>query len=196
MWNVSGCSGGAIVVPSEEEEGGSTMPTLVICGGATATPVDRTGDPQLAQWAQVDLTSEGYFPPEIPGKWNCSAAREVGPLGQCCNVALRQRGHAAMRRFTSGASRSGAMLYCDATPAGQCCNVTLRAAGELIFFGSSPVAPATSAATAAATSAAVAATPPPYETSRIFWPGTSKAPLRSLTAAMRCLTAAITHFRP
>ena len=92
MWNVSGCSGGAIVVPSEEEEGGSTMPTLVICGGATATPVDRTGDPQLAQWAQVDLTSEGYFPPEIPGKWNCSAAREVGPLGQCCNVALRQRG--------------------------------------------------------------------------------------------------------
>ena len=53
---------------------------LVICGGATATPVDRTGDPQLAQWAQVDLTSEGYFPPEIPGKWDCSAAREVGPL--------------------------------------------------------------------------------------------------------------------
>ena len=80
VWNVSGCSGGAIVVPSEEEEGGSTMPTLVICGGATATPVDRTGDPQLAQWAQVDLTSEGYFPPEIPGKWDCSAAREVGPL--------------------------------------------------------------------------------------------------------------------
>ena len=68
VWNVSGCSGGAIVVPSEVEE------------GATATPVDRTGDPQLAQWAQVDLTSEGYFPPEIPGKWNCSAAREVGPL--------------------------------------------------------------------------------------------------------------------
>ena len=73
-----------------------------------------------------------------------------------------------MRRFTSGAGRSGAMLYCDATPAGQCCNVTLRAAGELIFFGSSPVAPATSAATAAATSAAVAATSPPYETSRFF----------------------------
>ena len=61
VWNVSGCSGGAIVVPSEEEEGGSTMPTLVICGGAAATPVDRTGDPHLAQWAQVDLTSEGYI---------------------------------------------------------------------------------------------------------------------------------------
>ena len=91
------------------------------------------------------------------------------PAGQCCNVALRQRGHAAMRRFTSGAGRSGAMLCCDAPPAGQRCNVTLRAAGELIFFGSSPVAPATSAATAAATSAAVAATSPSYEISRIIF---------------------------
>ena len=67
---VAGCSGGATLAPDG-------MPTLVICGGATAVPANRS-DPLLTHWIQnaTDLTKNAYFPENIPGKWDCSVYRE------------------------------------------------------------------------------------------------------------------------
>ena len=71
---VSGCSGGATIAPDG-------TPTLVICGGDTAVPANRS-DPMLSHWVQtnVDVTETGsppaYFPLNIPGKWDCSVYRE------------------------------------------------------------------------------------------------------------------------
>jgi len=68
--DVAGCSGGALIAPD-------STPTLIICGGAIAVPVNRS-DPLLERWVQTggDLTSKAYFPPDVPGKWDCSATRE------------------------------------------------------------------------------------------------------------------------
>ena len=88
--NVSGCSGGGVVAPDG-------TPTLVICGGATATPSNRS-DPRLTQWAQLggDLTRAAYFPADVPGKWDCSVSREADgrfrvTFGSCIMSANRTR---------------------------------------------------------------------------------------------------------
>lgn len=83
LHNVSGCSGGGAVAPDG-------TPTLVVCGGSTATPLNRSSDAHLTQWAQVpgDLTGAAYFPPQVPGKWDCSVARENGGAALCYRVTF------------------------------------------------------------------------------------------------------------
>lgn len=57
----------------------------MICGGATAIPANRS-DPLLTHWVQTsgDITERNvpaaYFPPDVPGKWDCSIYRE--PTGR------------------------------------------------------------------------------------------------------------------
>ena len=103
--NVSGCSGGGVVAAGGE-------PTLVICGGSTAVPLNRS-DARLAQWRQRggDLTGGAYFPPEVPGKWDCSVARERSgrfriTFGSCAMAGGRLRPQ-QLKGYCDGTKQDG-----------------------------------------------------------------------------------------
>ena len=95
--NVSGCSGGAVMAPDG-------TPTLTICGGSTAQPLNRS-DPLLRQWVEMNsyLTSDAYFPEEVPGKWDCSTDIEPASgryrltFGSCAMLGNRTRAHLGHR---------------------------------------------------------------------------------------------------
>lgn len=87
--NITGCSGGATIAPNA-----ARTPTLVICGGTTATPRNRS-DPLLIEWDDGTNATEypsvpggAFFPSNIPGRWDCSVTREpsgryVTTFGSC-----------------------------------------------------------------------------------------------------------------
>ena len=106
---VAGCSGGATIAPDG-------TPTLVICGGTTAVPVNRS-DPLLTHWVQIggDLTEMGtppaYFPANIPGKWDCSVYKEPSgryrvTFGSCTMLAGRTRPH-QLNGYCDGPKQDG-----------------------------------------------------------------------------------------
>eukprot|EP01047_Picozoa_sp_COSAG01_P043025 COSAG01_NODE_3796_length_5688_cov_4.251208_3_plen_304_part_00 len=111
--NVTGCSGGATIAPDA-----ARTPTLVICGGTTATPSNRS-DPLLRSWDEGTSATKfasvpgpaAYFPPQIPGRWDCSVTREpsgsyVTTFGSCIMAHGRVRPHQGTG-YCDGAKQDG-----------------------------------------------------------------------------------------